>query len=390
MNMEIETEAGRANCNTNEEEAPLNSKQVTYCTENEYVSCEAYGDDWSQVSGKGMGWNLLAWLRNNVTIRQVAIQLSLYANLIITATKLWAYISTRSLSVLAALLDSILEVVSQLVLAFSEHHSNRVQRSSALYPAGAARVEPIGVLICASLMGMGSFEVLKESTAELLQPETNLHDLQDIASFWSMFMVVFVKIGLLIICNYASRGTKDSTMAALALDHLNDALSNGVAAIALLAALTNPSLWFIDPVGAILISLYIIWSWWNSGKEQIDQLMGFVAPEEFIQELREIASSFDSRLEVDVCRAYHFGPKFLVELEVILPRDMVLQESHDLGMDLQYEIESREEVERCFVHIDYEARPYDEHVVSKVPEIRENIRRSLSSTGSASSNNSSM
>jgi len=35
-------------------------------------------------------------------------------------------------------------------------------------------------------------------------------------------------------------------------------------------------------------------------------------------------------------------------------------------MELQYEIEAREEVERCFVHIDYETREYDEHVVSKV------------------------
>ena len=43
-------------------------------------------------------------------------------------------------------------------------------------------------------------------------------------------------------------------------------------------------------------------------------------------------------------------------------------------MELQYEVESREEVERCFVHIDYEARPYDEHVVSKVPELRERYR----------------
>jgi hypothetical protein len=41
---------------------------------------------------------------------------------------------------------------------------------------------------------------------------------------------------------------------------------------------------------------------------------------------------------------------------------------------LQFEIESREEVKRCFVHIDYETRPYDEHVVSKVPELRERYR----------------
>jgi hypothetical protein len=45
-----------------------------------------------------------------------------------------------------------------------------------------------------------------------------------------------------------------------------------------------------------------------------------------------------------------------------------------VGMELQYEIEAMEEVERCFVHIDYAARPYDEHVVSKVPALREKYR----------------
>ena len=58
-----------------------------------------------------------------------------------------------------------------------------------------------------------------------------------------------------------------------------------------------------------------------------------------------------------------------------MPKHTLLKESHDLGMELQYEIEAREEVERCFVHIDYESRDYDEHVVSKVPELREQLLR---------------
>jgi len=65
----------------------------------------------------------------------------------------------------------------------------------------------------------------------------------------------------------------------------------------------------------------------------------------------------------------------LVELEVVLPRETLLFESHDLGMELQYEIEGREEVERCFVHMDYERREYDEHVVSKVPGMRDLLKR---------------
>lgn len=370
-------------------------------------------------SGNGNGNNNAARAYQMPSMRTLALELSLYTNLFITLTKLVAYIETLSLSVLAALLDSVLDVVSQIVLNYTEKHSS-LQRSSAFYPAGASRLEPIGVLTCAALMGMASFEVLKESSTTLIYRDNPFEDPNhhpNILSFWSMVAIVFVKLLLLSLCNHASNAKaitstgsigsssstcltseltasgdsmgisesntiqkaaiaqlSDPTLEALAQDHWNDALSNAVAAIALLAALKSQSLWFLDPIGAILISFYIIWSWYHTGKEQIEQLTGKSAPNEFIDELLKIADGFDDRMMVDVCRAYHFGPKFLVELEIVLPKDTLLQESHDLGMELQYEIEGREEVERCFVHIDYESRPYDEHVVSKVPELREKYR----------------
>jgi cation diffusion facilitator family transporter len=332
------------------------------------------------------------------SMRRIALDLSLYLNLIITFTKLVAYVRTMSLSVLAALLDSVLDVVSQAVLNYTETHSS-MQRSSAFYPAGASRLEPIGVLTCAALMGMASFEVLKESFQTLVYKDSTLEDLSlsdEWFSFWSMIIIVGVKLGLLWVCQKASHRRQgygsskaalqlaDPTLEALAQDHWNDALSNGVAAFALLVALNSSDLWWVDPVGAILISIYIIYSWYHTGREQIEQLTGKSAPTEFIDELLELAEHFDGRLMVDTCRAYHFGPKFLVELEVVMPQHTLLKESHDLGMELQYEIEAREEVERCFVHIDYETRPYDEHVVSKVPELREHLvrRRQLKSHNS--------
>ena len=361
------------------------------------VSSSPMSDDGEGGTKSSNGWSL----------RRVALKLSLYLNLIITLTKLLAYIRTMSLSVLAALLDSVLDVVSQVVLNYTEKHSS-MQRSSAHYPAGAARLEPIGVLTCAALMGMASFEVLKDSFTTLVYRTGTLEDLtyqQEIFSFWSMVAIVVVKILLLLLCQKASYkrslctsnastsnntantvGTVvgDSTMEALAQDHYNDALSNTVAAVALLCAMYSSDLWFVDPVGAILISIYIIYSWYHTGKEQIEHLTGKVAPEEFIEELMEVADNFDERMKVDTCRAYHFGPKFLVELEVVMERDTLLYESHDLGMDLQYEIEGREEVERCFVHIDYESRDYDEHVVSKVPELRDLLLKNRSRKSLAS------
>ena len=317
-------------------------------------------------------------------LRRIALELSLWINVFVTITKLIAFIQTSSLSVLAALVDSVLDIVSQLVLNYTEKHSS-LQRSSAHYPAGASRLEPVGVLTCAALMGMASFEVIKESIERLVAAESPFVD-TSMSNFWALVLVIVLKLGLLYLCQRAAElklsagggrqsvQQADPTMSALAQDHLNDALSNSVAAAALLVAIRNPHLWWVDPVGAMAISFYIIHSWFSTGKEQVEQLTGKAAPTEFLEELQEMANSFDERMVVDVCRAYHFGPKFLVEIEVVLPKDTLLFESHDLGMELQYEIESREEVERCFVHIDYETRPYDEHVVSKVPELREKYR----------------
>jgi cation diffusion facilitator family transporter len=344
----------------------------------------------------------------HMTIREIALSASLYVNLAILVIKIIAFARTLSLAVLAATVDSVLDVISQLVLTYAERTSERkVGRSSAQYPAGAARLEPIGVLTCAALMGMASFEVIKESVQALFREERSFAT-QDISSVWSMVGVVIVKLLLLALCRKAERristqyhhngtniseslrGAKaaivvsDPTMEALALDHLNDALSNTVAAIALLLTVLRPWLWFFDPVGAIAISIYIIYSWYTTGKEQIEQLTGKAAPDDFIEEIYQVATHHDSRIVVDWVRAYHFGPKFLVELEVVLPKDTLLYESHDIGMDLQYEIEGREEVERCFVHIDYEKRDYDEHVVSKVPELLEKYRNPESFTRSRS------
>ncbi len=47
---------------------------------------------------------------------------------------------------------------------------------------------------------------------------------------------------------------------------------------------------------------------------------------------------------------------YLVEVEVVLPAEMTVRESHDIALALQHKIESKNEVERAFVHVDWQAR----------------------------------
>ena len=58
--------------------------------------------------------------------------------------------------------------------------------------------------------------------------------------------------------------------------------------------------------------------------------------------------------QVDTCRAYYAGNNLFVEVDIVLPPDTQLRDSHDIGESLQIKLESLPQVERAFVHVDYE------------------------------------
>ena len=67
-----------------------------------------------------------------------------------------------------------------------------------------------------------------------------------------------------------------------------------------------------------------------------------------------MAETHDPSMSLDTVRAYHYGPRFLVELDIVMAEGTPLRESHDCGVLLQHKIEALASVERCFVHIDYQ------------------------------------
>jgi divalent metal cation (Fe/Co/Zn/Cd) transporter len=51
-------------------------------------------------------------------------------------------------------------------------------------------------------------------------------------------------------------------------------------------------------------------------------------------------------VKIDTVRAFYFGTSYLVEVDIVLPENMVLKEAHDIGESLQKKIEDLPDVER--------------------------------------------
>lgn len=316
---------------------------------------------------------------------QKALKISVVFNIIISIVKVFATIISGSLAVTATLVDSVLDVLSQFILFYTDAMSK--SHHSAKFPAGRTRLAPLGVFICAVLMGMASVEVIHESISKLISLYWTSKSLDnneisiDVFVFFAMAFSFMAKLVLYLYCIQVSRETGNDSVKAVALDHLNDVLSILSATVAAMSSYFSESLVWVDPVSAIGISIYIMNEWWETAKDQTNMLVGKAADDVFLEEVRRVGNSHHVDLKVDIIRAYHFGPKYLVELEVVLPSTMTLEMTHDIGMELQHKIEAFEQVERAFVHIDYQERDYDEHNQQSWPDhyarkVRETIGKS--------------
>ena len=160
---------------------------------------------------------------------------------------------------------------------------------------------------------------------------------------------------------YCRQFTHSPIVQALATDHINDVWANLIALIVMFIASYWPYLFFLDPIGAILISIWIVWSWYSMGKDEVKKLVGRRADEITLAELRTVCQTHHSDANLDELKGYHIGRNLMLEVEMIMAKETTLEVSHDICVDLQLKLEKFEHVERAFVHCDYAHRGFDEH-----------------------------
>ncbi|XP_025082760.1 metal tolerance protein 11-like isoform X2 [Pomacea canaliculata] len=290
-------------------------------------------------------------------------------NFMLMAAKLVASLLSGSMSMVSSLVDSVVDLLSGIIMWWASRAVRK--RDPYSYPQGRTKLEPVSIIILSVIMAVASVQLIRESVELLVGLTSDSSDLprMEIPTFVIAGSTIGIKLTLYIVC----RRINSPIVQALAVDHRNDVVSNSVAIVCGYLGSQEfqdktglHGFIYADPVGAILIGLYIIFNWWKTGSEQIKVLTGHTARPDFLSKLTWVAMNHDKNIRhIDTVRAFHFGSNFLVELDIVLPEGMSLRMAHDIGESLQQKLENIPEVERAFVHLDYEYthNPNTEHKV---------------------------
>ena len=276
----------------------------------------------------------------------VAIYVNLAANAILLAGKIAVIALTSSLSVLASLVDAALDFLSTAIVWTTTKLISRQDQYK--YPVGRRRLEPLGVLVFSVIMITSFFQVFLECFNRLTSPDHSIIQL-GLPAIIIMASTVLIKLG----CWFWCRLIQNSSVQALAQDAMTDVVFNIFSIIFPLVGY-YATLWWLDALGGLLLSLYVIINWSRTSSTHIKQLTGAAAPAADRNILLYLTMRFAKTIKsIQGLQAYHAGDKLNVEVDVVLDEGMTLRDSHDLGESLQYVLESVPNVDRAFVHLDY-------------------------------------
>ncbi|RVW37852.1 Metal tolerance protein 10 [Vitis vinifera] len=286
---------------------------------------------------------------------RMAIYASNIANLVLFTAKVYASFESRSLAVIASTLDSFLDLLSGFILWFTAHAMRTPNQYR--YPIGKKRMQPVGIIVFASVMATLGLQILLESVRQLVSGSRSKMDGEK--EKWMIGIMVSVTVVKFVLMVYCRR-FKNEIVSAYAKDHFFDVITNSIGLAT--AVLAVHFYWWIDPVGALIIAGYTIGTWAKTVIENVWSLIGRSAPPDFLAKLTYLIWNHHEDIKhIDTVRAYTFGSHYFVEVDIVLPEDMFLGRAHNIGETLQEKLEQLPEVERAFVHIDFEFTHRPEH-----------------------------
>ncbi|KAL6239943.1 hypothetical protein BDW75DRAFT_70174 [Aspergillus navahoensis] len=297
---------------------------------------------------------------NNQLKYKIAIYGSFGANVALSILQLYGAIASSSLSLFTTMADSVFDPLSNLTLLLCNKTVNRVDPRK--FPAGKARIETAGNICFCFLMTAVSLLLIAFSIRDLVGGSDSETGDFHLPSVIAVAVAFCTKFSLFVYC-FALRN-QVSQIRILWEDHRNDLLING---FGILTSVGGSKLrWWIDPMGAIILSVLISCLWLHTAYHEFQLLIGVTADTKMQQLITYISMTHSPLITaIDTVRAYTSGPRLVVEVDIVMDPSDSLRATHDVAEELQTKLESLPDVERAYVHVDYETTHKPEHFLKK-------------------------
>jgi ferrous-iron efflux pump FieF len=283
--------------------------------------------------------------QENAQLMRLATYASITVALVLIVGKLIAWGLSDSISLLATLIDSVLDALASLINLIAVRH--------ALTPAdkehrfGHGKAEALAGLSQSMFIAGSAGFLLLEAGRRIVDPVAIQH-----ASISIAVMVFSIVATLLLVLfqNYVIRKTQSTAIRADALHYKSDLVINVSVIVALWLSMRG---WpqFDAPIGC-LIAIYILYSAWEIIRVSYDQLMDRELPDEERQQIKQIVLKHPRANGLHDLRTRSSGTVTFIQLHLELDDNLSLLQAHNISDEVEDSLLAEYPGSEIIIHID--------------------------------------
>ncbi|WP_425669288.1 CDF family cation-efflux transporter FieF [Vibrio owensii] len=231
---------------------------------------------------------------------------------------------TGSVSLLASLIDSMLDIAASVVNLIVVRYS--LQPADREHTFGHGKAESLAALAQAMFISGSAVFLILNGIDRFFRP----HELNapELGVYVSLFAMV-VTFGLVMFQKHVVRVTGSQAIAADSLHYQTDLYMNGAVMVAL--GLSYFGVTQADAVFAIGIGIFILYSAFKMVSEAIQTLLDRKLPDEELEQIRQECLKVEGVLGVHQLRTRMSGPTRFIQLHLELDDNLRLIEAHHIA-----------------------------------------------------------
>lgn len=263
----------------------------------------------------------------------------------LVVVKIVAWLMTGSVSLLASLIDSLMDGLASLVNLVAVRYA--LVPADKEHPFGHGKAEFLAGLGQSLLIAASAIFLFFHAYHRLLEPRPV--DQPGVGAAVSIVAIV-VTVMLLSIQWKVIKRTGSVAIKADSLHYVGDLFTNLAVLVAMVASYSG--WYYVDPILALVIGVVILYSAVQIGHEAVQLLMDRELPAEMQQQIRDIAMSHPEVSGLHELRTRQSGRVLFIQLHLEMDGNMPLSVAHDIGQQVEDEIEDAFPLADVLIHHD--------------------------------------
>ncbi len=283
----------------------------------------------------------------------VCTGIGLAGNALLSVSKIVIGYLAASAALIADGYHSLADVLSDIGIIFALKAAQTPPDEN--HPYGHHSFETLGAVLVAGFMLLTALAIGRSALLDLVHRD--FHDPEPLA-LWTSLGAVLVKE---VMARYTlSVGRRHNSPALLANGamHRSDAISSLAAAAGIGGAILG---WkYLDSVGALIISLFILKMGWDLLRENVMALMDTMPDRELVVAIRRSVESVPCVQEVRDLKVRQRGSTYLADVRLAIHPDHTIEDAHNIAHRAEDRVrEDNESVVQVFVHVEPGSRDQD-------------------------------